>query len=172
MKALILSLLLSQSAHALDLPANWCGPRQEPCSPQQIEIWEKFHSATQPLPQETAHFTGSCYIKSIYHDPARLAYGLAIFSQREGHTYYAGRVGEFYESNPWADLALDDALKMVRYEDRFQLSHYPSYADVNVSDSKDHFIFYWFRLSEDGQKLYSLNQADGSRLTFCELERK
>lgn len=159
------------------MPANWCAESQgEPCSAPQLEIWDQFFRSETPFSEELAPavYTGSCYFKSRWHDSNRESFGVAVFDRKGDTIYYGGRFGEFYEKNPWADLTLEEALAQgfVRYEDRFHLQQFPDHSDLNVSDSKEHFIFYWFRMGENGRKLYLLGQADGALLNFCELIRK
>jgi hypothetical protein len=176
----ILFLLANSSAFAFELPAHWCDREDSKCSAQQISIWNKFFDSKTTLLEQSAPglFTGSCYFKSYYQNPEREAFGVTVFDRKQNeageHVFFGGQFGEFFEKNPWADLTLAEALKqgLVRYDDRFKVNILPDRGELNVSDSKEHFIYYWFRQSESGDKLYLLGQGDGTVLSFCELNRR
>ncbi|MFX6011474.1 hypothetical protein ABTE87_22555, partial [Acinetobacter baumannii] len=68
-------------------------------------------------------FSGECYFHSYYQDPARKAFGVAVFD--EGATrdsvYFGGQFAEFYDANPWSTLTIEKARAqgLIRFEDRF-----------------------------------------------------
>jgi hypothetical protein len=169
-RLLFLALFFSSPAHAVNLPAHWCPDAAHPCSAPQQDIWNRFFAADTPV-TEPAVYTGECYFKSYYQDPARRAYGVAVLARgpKEG-LYYGGQFAEFFDSNPWDNITQSEAARFVRFENRFRLVEAQDHDWVNVSNSPEHFIYYWFRL--EGTHLLLLGQGDGTVLSFCDLAPK
>jgi len=173
----VLSFALSLAgpfAFALERPVNWCTDR-DACSAPQRQIWAAFQGAAGVgAAMPPAHFTGDCYFLSSWHEPARRSFGLAVLDRKGDSIFFRGRFAEFVDANPWEDLTFAGARDAVSmsYEDRFRLKLEPDIAQASVSDSPEHFIYYWFRTDPAGRTLFMLGQADGVLRSFCQLRRK
>jgi hypothetical protein len=164
----IFVLMSSLSWGAVDAgePENFCAYG---CSEMQQQIWSSFEQSNFTATEmEPSLFSGGCYhLTSMFRNTDK-HHGVFYISEVEGKLHASGRFqfyGEGYDGMKLADVEREFPDHALANRELLVMER-SRHLDYSSQDTP---VLYWFRHSDDKEKIYLIGQWGFSHTMFCEL---
>jgi hypothetical protein len=111
---ILLVSLYSNLGHALqeNIDSEYCSTQYYECTDSQRDIVSRFWQGVTPsIANIESVFSGTCTMVSRYYDPAHVHHGYVELRKQGNDFGFHAEFAYFYETNPYSDFTIADALK-------------------------------------------------------------
>ena len=152
-----------------EVPEYYCSDQYYECGDTTKSIVADYFKATSPVaPNAESLFVGSCYMVSESYNKNHEHYGYVYFRPQADGLGFFGGFSFFYESNPYADLNVEDASRLNSQDSKYVIVFHEQHWQTDTS--QDPPWQYFFR-ERNGHLLlvgfWGLNDS-----IVCDLTRK